>query len=85
MARFAGKPLVPNADLGPQGIQERAALGVTGEGSMSLAVQPLLLSAREHHWILKAAGTIADLAGAEQVAAAHATEALQYRARHLVF
>jgi magnesium chelatase family protein len=44
-------------------------------------MQRLQLSARAFHRVLKLARTIADLAGAETIAAPHLAEALQYRPR----
>jgi len=41
----------------------------------------LQLSTRAYHRILKLARTIADLAGAENIATTHLAEALQYRPR----
>jgi magnesium chelatase family protein len=41
----------------------------------------LHLSVRGFHRVLKRARTIADLAGAESIAAAHVAEGLQYRPR----
>jgi magnesium chelatase family protein len=50
-----------------------------GKELLKRAVDQLALSARGYDRVLKVARTIADLEGAERVAAAHVAEALQYR------
>ena len=52
-----------------------------GRNLLRAAVQQMNLSARGYHRVLKLGRTIADLAGEEQIAAAHLAEALQYRPR----
>jgi magnesium chelatase family protein len=46
---------------------------------LELAMARLGLSARAYHRVLKVARTIADLAGAEAIIAAHLGEAVGYR------
>ena len=60
-------------------IRRICALDDAGERTLEMAVRRMGLSARAHDRILKVARTIADLGGAETVAAKHVAEAVQYR------
>ncbi len=79
--RFAGTPLLTNADMGPKELLQYAALDDAGETLLGSAVRQMGLSARGYHRVLKLARTIADLAGEERVSTAFVAEALQYRPR----
>ncbi len=73
--RFAGTTLLTNTDMGPKELRQYAVLDEAGETLLGAAVRQMGLSARAYHRVLKLARTIADLAGAERVAAAHVAEA----------
>ncbi len=80
--RFAALPrLTCNADMGPAEVRAFCVLEPSAEPLLKAATQRLQLSARAFHRVLKLARTIADLAGAETIAAPHLAEALQYRPR----
>ncbi len=82
--RFSGgikEGVLCNADMRPAEVRQFCALDETGRNLMKTAMIQLQLSARAYHRVLKLARTIADLAGAEQIAPSHLAEALQYRAR----
>jgi magnesium chelatase family protein len=81
--RFAGTSIVTNADMGPGEVRQFCPLDAAGEQLMRAASRQMHLSARSHHRIIKLSRTIADLAGVEQIGAAHIAEALQYRPRDL--
>jgi magnesium chelatase family protein len=68
-----------NARLTPREIDVHCALDVNAAVLLQQATRRLGFSARGYHRILKLARTIADLAGAARVAAAHVAEAVQYR------
>jgi magnesium chelatase family protein len=68
-----------NARIPARTIRKICALDDAGERTLEMAVRRLGLSARAHDRILKVARTIADLGGAETVAAKHVAEAVQYR------
>ena len=80
-ARFVGTGLTCNADMGPGHVRRICALDGAAAAVMRAAMTQLSLSARAYHRVLKLARTIADLAGAEDIGAAHLAEALQYQPR----
>jgi magnesium chelatase family protein len=69
----------PNALLDPTQIDMHCAPDAAGARMLGQAIQRLDLSARAYHRILKVARSIADLAGADGVSAAHVAEAVHYR------
>jgi magnesium chelatase family protein len=80
-ARLVGTGLTCNAEMGPGQVRRLCPLDAAGQAIMRAAMSQLALSARAYHRVLKLARTIADLAGAEQIEAAHLAEALQYQPR----
>ena len=78
-ARF-GTRAACNAQMGPREMEKYCALTPEGETLMKDAYSALGLTARSYDRILRVARTIADLAGAEEIAPEHLAEAVQYRA-----
>ena len=68
-----------NARLATRDIDAHCAPDGQGAALLKQAIARLGLSARGYHRTLKLARTIADLAQAERVGAAHVAEAIQYR------
>ena len=69
-----------NARMTPRQLARHCALPTAGRDLLTGAMSRLGLSARGHDRILRVARTIADLAGADGIAADHVAEALAYRA-----
>jgi magnesium chelatase family protein len=68
-----------NAHMRPGEIRRHCALDAAASRLLESAIDKLGLSARAHDRVLKVGRTIADLAGAERLQAAHVAEAIQYR------
>lgn len=87
LARFAaenthsdfGSKTFANADMNRSQLEKYCILTPDAKSLLGMAFQQLNLSARAHDRLLKVARTIADLAGAELIEAAHVAEAVQYR------
>jgi magnesium chelatase family protein len=62
-------------------VDRHCCADAAGETLLKQAISRLGLSARAYHRVLKLARTIADLAGAEAIAATHVAEAIGYRRR----
>jgi magnesium chelatase family protein len=68
-----------NAQLNASEVTRFCALSLRDHSLLDRLVEKCGLSARAYHRILKLARTIADLAQAEQIAAAHLSEAVSLR------
>ncbi len=81
LQRFKGTKATCNAEMGPAEVRQFCDVEPSAEKLMKAAMQPLHLSARAYHRVLKLARTIADLAVSNFIAANHVAEAIQYRPR----
>ncbi|MES1255140.1 MAG: YifB family Mg chelatase-like AAA ATPase [Acidobacteriota bacterium] len=78
-ARYGDARLRLNAELTPALMAIHCQPDAAGRRILARAIDRLALSARAYDRVRKVARTIADLAGAEAVAADHLAEALQFR------
>jgi magnesium chelatase family protein len=79
LQRFEKTKIHANAQMGAREIKRYCAVNSDADKLLETAINKLGLSARAYSRVLKVGRTIADLAGAENVAAAHKAEAIQYR------
>jgi len=78
-ARYSGKGIGCNAELGVKEIERCCAVPKDAEALLKMAIQELGFSARAYHKCLKVARTIADLEGKEAIETAHVAESIHYR------
>jgi magnesium chelatase family protein len=69
----------PNAQLGPGELPEHCPMDAKADALLKAAMTRMAWSARATHRSLKLARTVADLAGADVISAAHIAECIQYR------
>lgn len=79
MERYRKYRMYNNAQLPAKLIKQYCGLDTACLGLMEKAIRKFHLSARAYHRVLKVARTIADLDEAQQIAAHHLSEAIQYR------
>ncbi len=78
--RFQGQPGVfNNAMMSSNMVKEVCQINEAGKALLKTAMERLGLSARAYDRILRVSRTIADLAGADNIAIEHLAEAIQYR------
>jgi magnesium chelatase family protein len=78
--RFARARVTSNAHLAGRPLRRFCDLDPAGAALLRQALERLALSARAYDRVLRVARTIADLADAGGISAAHVAEAIQYRA-----
>ncbi len=77
--RFKKRSISTNKEMGVKDLETFCPLDSKCEALLRQASERMNFSARSYHRIIKVARTIADLAGAENIALQHVAEALQYR------
>ena len=79
LERYQGTGVTCNADMLPAQLAQYCRPDAAGQALLDAAFQRLGMTARSYDRVLRLARTIADLAGEEQISAAHIAEAIQYR------
>jgi magnesium chelatase family protein len=79
--RLAGSGAYANAHMSARQVRRLCLLAPDAVSLLDRAYDRLRLSARGCDRVVKVAQTIADLEGAETIAAAHLAESLSYRTR----
>ena len=79
LQRFAGTGIHSNAMMNSAMLRKFCPMSAEVRSLLEMAMQRLPLSARAYDRSIKVARTIADLAGAENIEAAHIAEAINYR------
>ncbi len=74
-----GQTTTTNATMSSKQVRQHCKLDAAGEMLLKQAMTELGLSARAHDKVLRIARTIADIAGAADIASEHLAEAVQYR------
>lgn len=78
--RYKQNPgIFANAQMSSKLLKEVCVINAASQNLLKTAMEKLNLSARAYDRILKVSRTIADLAGAENIAAEHLAEAIHYR------
>lgn len=78
-ARQLTRQRCSNQRMGTREISLHCRLDARGDAVLREAMERMHWSARAYHRVLKVARTVADLGGAQHVAAEHIAEAIQYR------
>ena len=79
MERFRGEGIFDNASMGGKLLDRHCRLTPACREFLLNAIQTLNMSARAYDRILRVSRTIADLAGAQDLAEEHLLEAMNYR------
>ncbi|MGH7275366.1 MAG: hypothetical protein ACREIQ_13085 [Nitrospiria bacterium] len=77
--RFTGEGIYCNAQMNNRHLKKFCPLPEAARQLLEAGIERLKLSGRAYHQILKVAGTIADLAGRDDIQPSDVAEAVRYR------